>query len=345
MKSLAGISRYFIRAKRSKKIGLSTNWQSQRRKVGLEEQGWRLRKDGSQFWASVSITTIRDENRKPQGFLKITRDLTSQRRAEEQRVQLAHEQTARIIAEVEKEKAEIASREKDQILHVLSHELRTPLMPILFSSSMLLDDPNVPQSIREHLSVIRKNATIEAKLIDDLVDVAKAEKGKLQLNLSATNVHDVLRTVIEICAPDLEKRQDSLSIDLSASDHQLDADSDRLQQVFWNLLKNATKYTESARRILIRSTNPESDLLRIEITDSGKGISAELLTRIFEPFEQGEESEGLGLGLAISKAIVELHGGEIKAQSEGLGRGSTFVVELPLGQRLSLFGSCLSARM
>ncbi len=305
----------------------------------FEEQGWRVRKDGSRFWADVTLTTIKDEKGKPNGFLKITRDLTTQKQAEEQRVQLAQEQAARIIAEAAKEKAETASKAKDRILQVLSHELRTPLMPILFSSSMLLEDSNVPESVREHLFVIRKNATIEARLIEDLIDVAKLEKGKLDLNLRATNIHDVLRTAIEICTPDLETKRLSLSVDLQAASHQLDADSDRLQQVFWNLLKNAIKYTEENGRVALSSANPESDLLRIECTDSGRGMPQQLIPRIFEAFEQGKQSEGLGLGLAISKAIVELHGGAIRAHSEGLGRGSTFVVELPLGQSFSLFGS------
>jgi len=305
----------------------------------FEEQGWRIRKDGSQFWANVTITTIKDEKGKSNGFLKITRDLSTQKQAEEQRVQLAHEQAARIVAEVAKEKAETASKAKDRILHVLSHELRTPLMPILFSSSMLLDDPNLPESIREHLFVIRKNATIEARLIEDLVDVAKVEKGKLDLNLRATNVHDVLRTAVEICTPDLEKKRLSFSVDLEAANHQLDADSDRLQQVFWNLLKNAIKYTAETGRVVLRSANPESGLLRIEFTDSGRGMPREMIPRIFEAFEQGEESEGLGLGLAISKAIVELHGGVIIAYSDGLSRGSTFIVELRLGPRFRLFGT------
>jgi signal transduction histidine kinase len=202
---------------------------------------------------------------------------------------------------------------------------------------MLLEDPNVPESIREHLFVIRKNATIEARLIEDLVDAAKMETGKLDLNLRATNVHDVLQTAIEICASDLEKKRLSLSVTFQAASYQLDADSDRLQQVFWNLLKNAIKYTEETDRLVIRSTNPESGLLRIEFTDSGKGMPSELIPRIFEAFEQGDGSEGLGLGLAISKAIVELHGGVITAHSDGPGRGSTFIVELPVGARFRLF--------
>ena len=208
-------------------------------------------------------------------------------------------------------------------------------MPILFSCSMLADDRTLPDSVREHLQVIQKNATIEAWLIENLLDVTKAGKGKLQLSLRPANVHDVLRAVIEVCAPDLENKRLSLSVELEATDHLLDADSDRLQQVFWNLLKNAIQYTENAGHLVIRSTNPHRDWIRIEFADSGKGIPPELITRIFEAFEQGEQSEGLGLGLAITKAIVELHGGIINAASDGIGRGSTFAVELPRGQRFA----------
>jgi signal transduction histidine kinase len=201
---------------------------------------------------------------------------------------------------------------------------------------MLADDRTLPDSVREHLQVIQKNATIEARLIENLLDVTKVGKGKLQLRLRQTNVHAVLRTVVEVCAADLENKQLRLSVDLGATDHLLNADSDRLQQVFWNLLKNAIQYTENAGHLVIRSTNPHSDWLRIEFADSGRGIPPELTTRIFEAFEQGQQSDGLGLGLAISKAIVELHGGVVNAVSDGIGRGSTFAVELPLGQRFAL---------
>jgi signal transduction histidine kinase len=297
---------------------------------------------------NVTITAIKDETSNLNGFLKIVRDLTARKQAEEQRLQLAYEQAARAFAEAAqekaeaaKEKAEAANREKDRILHVLSHELRTPLMPILFSSSMLVDELALPDAVREHLLVIQKNATIEARLIENLLDVTKAEKGRLQLSLRPTDVHDVLRAVIEVCGPDLENKHLGLSVELEAMDHRLEADSDRLQQVFWNLLKNAIQYTENTGQLVIRSMNPLNDLLRVEIADSGRGISPELTARIFEPFEQGKESEGLGLGLAISKAIVELHGGVIKATSEGIGRGSTFVVELALGQRFALLNPSL----
>ena len=302
----------------------------------FEDEGWRVRKDSSRYWAHVTLTAVKDDTGRQNGFLKIVRDLTAQKQAEEQRLRLAHEEAARARAEAAKEKAEAANREKDRVLQVLSHELRTPLMPILFSSSMLADDLTLPDSVREHLKVIQKNATIEARLIDNLLDVIKAEKGKLELSLRPINAHDVLRSAIEVCTAELENKQLSLSVDLGATDHLLDADSNRLQQVFWNLLKNAIQYTENAGYLVIRSTNPHSDRLRIEFADSGKGIPSELITRIFEAFEQGEQSEGLGLGLAISKAIIELHGGIINAASNGVGRGSTFAVELPLGQRFAL---------
>lgn len=226
-------------------------------------------------------------------------------------------------------KAEAASRAKDGFLAMLSHELRTPLMPILFSSSILIEDPTVPETIREHLRVIQKNGELEARLIDDLLDVTRISKGKLQLNFAVADAHEVLRTALETCSPEIEKKQLLVSVDLRATDHRLQADVDRLQQVFWNLLKNAIRFTLPGGRIMIRSMNSSSRRLRVEIQDSGKGISPELMSRIFDPFEQGEGSEGLGLGLTISKTIVERHGGRITASNTPLNKGCTFVVELP----------------
>ncbi len=135
--------------------------------------------------------------------------------------------------------------------------------------------------------------------------------------------------MLETCSADLVNKQLRLSFELEATNYQLRTDVDRLQQVFWNLLKNAIKFTPLGGRIAIRSMNLRSDLLRVEIQDSGKGIAPEVAARIFEPFEQGESSEGLGLGLAICKSIVELHDGRIAASSPGLGKGATFVVEIP----------------
>jgi PAS domain S-box-containing protein len=227
-------------------------------------------------------------------------------------------------------KAETASRAKDRFLAMLSHELRTPLTPVLFSCSLLLEDPAVSEKIREHLRVILKNAEMEARLIDDLLDVTRISRGKLHLSFGIADANDVLRTVLETCSSDFASNQLLVTVDLQAANHQLCADVDRLQQVFWNLLKNATKFTPPGGRITIRSMNLRSDLLRVEIQDTGIGIAPGVASRIFDPFEQGEGSQGLGLGLTISKSIIELHGGRINAYSSGLGKGATFVVEMPV---------------
>jgi PAS domain S-box-containing protein len=230
-------------------------------------------------------------------------------------------------------KAEAASKAKDRFLAMLSHELRTPLMPILFSSALSVEDPEVPEKIREHLRTILKNAELEARLIDDLLDVTRIGKGKLQLNFAQADAHEALRNAVETCSSEIAGKQLLVSVNLSATHYRLHADIDRLQQVFWNLLKNAIKFTPPQGRIAIRSMNLRSTLLRIEIEDSGKGISPEIASKIFDLFEQGEGSEGLGLGLTISKSIVELHGGRITASSAGTHRGALFVIELPAAPR------------
>jgi PAS domain S-box-containing protein len=479
----------------------------------FEDEGWRVRKDGSRFWAAVTITALRNENNRTEGFLKITRDLTTRKQAEAQFAHLAREQAAREAAEISEKRAlflarasqalaasfdeeqiyqeavriavpfladicivdrleeegssrmaafnqssavdfdaasrlrerypielvdkylvaqvmrtgearifgdpaklskytaqfqgkqkdypllkalsaqsaiivplvkrgevlgaisfiltdaarsydlaeialtqdfgmrvstavdhallyataqeaqrnaEMANRAKDRFLAMLSHELRTPLTPILFSSSILIEDPTVSEAIREHLRVIMKNAELEARLIDDLLDVTRISRGKLHLNFGIVDAHEVLRSVLETCSSELISNQLLVSADLQAANYQLCADVDRLQQVFCNLLKNGTKFTPPGGRISIRSMNLRSDLLRIEIQDSGKGIASEVVPRIFDPFEQAENSEGLGLGLAICKNIVELHGGRIMVSSPGLGKGATFIVEIPV---------------
>jgi PAS domain S-box-containing protein len=226
--------------------------------------------------------------------------------------------------------AEMASRAKDRFLAMLSHELRTPLTPILFSSSILIEDPSVPEGIREHLRVIVKNAELEARLIDDLLDITRISRGKLHLSFGIVDAHEVLRAVLETCSSELIGNQLLVSVELQATNYQLCADVDRLQQVFWNLLKNAIKFTPREGQIRIRSMNLRSDSLRIEVRDSGKGIAPGVAPRIFDPFEQAENSDGLGLGLAICKNIVELHSGRITVSSPGLGKGATFIVEIPV---------------
>ena len=229
-----------------------------------------------------------------------------------------------------KENAEAASTAKDRFLAILSHELRTPLNPVLLWADGVLNQPGVDPEIEQGLRMVCRNIELEARLIDDLFDLTRIARGKLQLRLQPADAHELVRHAIEIVRADLDSRHIQLSVALEATPHQVNVDSPRLEQVFWNILRNACKFTADGGAISIRSYNSAPNSITVEMTDNGVGIEPEFLEKIFAAFEQLEmRREGLGLGLAISKAIVEMHGGSIRAQSEGQGKGATFAVTLP----------------
>ena len=229
-----------------------------------------------------------------------------------------------------KENAEAASTAKDRFLAILSHELRTPLNPVLLWADGVLNQPGVDPEIEQGLRMVCRNIELEARLIDDLFDLTRIARGKLQLRLQPADAHELVRHAIEIVRADLDSRHIQLSVALEATSHQVDVDPPRLEQVFWNILRNACKFTADGGAISIRSYNSAPNSITVEMTDNGVGIEPEFLEKIFAAFEQLEmRREGLGLGLAISKAIVEMHGGSIRAQSEGQGKGATFAVTLP----------------
>ena len=179
--------------------------------------------------------------------------------------------------------------------------------------------------------MVCRNVELEARLIDDLLDLTRLSRGKLQLQLRTADAHELMRQAIDIVGNDLQKRHLNLAVALEAQGHALRVDPARLQQVFWNVLRNACKFTPEHGAISVRSHNPQPDIITIEVSDSGVGIAPENLEKIFDAFEQVDaRREGLGLGLAISKVIVEMHGGSIKARSEGLGKGATFAISLPV---------------
>jgi len=242
----------------------------------------------------------------------------------EAQAQLIREQAARA-------EAEAANQAKDRFLAMLSHELRTPLTPILLASSILSDDPTVPDHVRQELKIIARNAALEARLIDDLLDLTRVSQQKLNLVFEIVDVHDLLRSALSICSHEISAKNLTVKLQLEAIEPRLQADSARLQQVFCNTIKNAVKFTPKDGQITLRSTNSGNGRIRIEIIDNGIGISPEFLPKIFDLFEQAGKpaSGGLGLGLPISKAIVGQHGGRIWATSAGLGHGATFVIELP----------------
>lgn len=233
--------------------------------------------------------------------------------------------------ELAKENAEAASAAKDRFLATLSHELRTPLNPILLWADGILNQEGLDPDMEQGLRMVCRNVELEARLIDDLLDLTRIARGKLQLRLQPTDAHELVQHAIEIVRADVNCRHIQLSIALEAASHQVKVDPPRMQQVFWNILRNACKFTADTGTLSVRSHNSAPDSITIEITDSGIGIDPVFLEKIFDAFEQLEmRREGLGLGLAISKAIVEMHGGSIRARSEGRGKGASFTVTLPV---------------
>ena len=226
-----------------------------------------------------------------------------------------------------------ANAAKDQFLALLSHELRNPLSPVIAMAGELeASAPDSPE-IRQALEVIRRNVELEARLIDDLLDVTRISKGKLQLSLEVVCVHEVLQRAYEICREDIAEKGIEAHFQLQAERVHVEGDPARLQQVFWNLIKNSVKFTPANGRIMIETLNPSPDEIQIRITDTGIGIEQEKIDKIFNAFEQGQSSitrrfGGLGLGLAISKAMVDAHNGNIHAASAGKDQGSTFTVDL-----------------
>ena len=282
-----------------------------------------LRRDGSEFPVELSINPLSGAG--PAMFVGVARDITDRKGAED----------ALLAA---KEQAEAASRSKDNFLAALSHELRTPLTPVLMTAAALREDPRLPADAREQLGMMERNIALEARLIDDLLDLTRITRGKLSLRLQPCDAHSLISLAVEIVRDEAQAKGIALERSFAAPHSGLVADPARFQQVIWNLLRNAVKFTPRGGHIAIRTANAPreggAERLQIEIRDSGVGIEPEALDRIFQAFEQAGRANdhrfgGLGLGLAIARAIVDLHGGTIRAESAGAGRGATFTIELP----------------
>jgi two-component system CheB/CheR fusion protein len=283
-----------------------------------------IRQDGSIVWVNVSVTAVKDADGRPVCVAAVIQDISDRKRVEQDReALLKSEQAARAAAEH-------ASQAKDQFLAALSHELRTPLTPVLLTTSLLEAQQDLPPQVRQDLAVIRRNVELEARLIDDLLDLTRVARGKLQLHREVTDAHVLLQNAAEVCRHAPGGR---IELQLPAERFTVNVDSARFQQVFWNLLNNAKKFTSEDGRIVVRSSNPDDQTLRIEVTDNGSGVDPHLLPNIFDAFVQGgmegRPKSGLGLGLAICQAIVNAHRGSISASSEGKGKGATFCVEIP----------------
>ena len=293
----------------------------------FEDEGWRIRKDGTRFWANVVITALRDKDGVLRGFGKVTRDLTERKKAEEQRLQLAREQVARSDAEA-------ASRAKDEFLATVSHELRTPLNAILGWGRLLRTSKLNEETFTRGLETIERNARLQVQLIDDLLDVARIISGKLRLTVIPVELSSIIEAAVDSIRPAADAKGIRLQVLLDSYAGLISGDPDRLQQVVWNLLSNAVKFTGKKGRVQIRLQRIDSHV-EITISDSGRGISPEFLPYVFDRFRQADSSisrmhGGLGLGLAIVRNLVELHGGSVQVQSPGEGLGATFTVQLPI---------------
>ena len=285
------------------------------------------------FWAEMHVYPL-------DGGLEVYfADISERKKAEESlRHALIDLESARLSAERAKAAADEASHAKDHFLAVLSHELRTPLSPVLTGISLLQAGEALSARGRGYLDVVRRNVELEARLIDDLLDLTRIARGRIQMNKEAVLLGSVIDAAVEVCRPDIEARGLHFGADIEgpAERFTVEADPARLQQVIWNLLKNAVKFTPKGGCVGVRCRE-EGGQAVVEVNDSGIGIEAAMLPRVFDAFAQAEASlarqfGGLGLGLAISKALVELHGGTIEAHSEGLDKGTVFRVRLPLAK-------------
>src|SRR5438477_10281952 len=292
--------------------GSTSHYEIQYRAIGVA--------DSRERWLEEKGRVLLDDAGRPARFLGTILEITERRLAED-------------ALKKAKQDAEDANRAKDQFLAMLSHELRTPLTPVLMTIASLQRNHDIPDNARRDLEVLRRNVELEALLIDDLLDLTRIAHGKLELRNDAIDVHASLNYALGVSASDLNEKQIQVQQDLAAKEHHCWADAARLQQVFWNIVKNAVKFTPARGQLRISTRNDAEHYIIIDFTDTGIGINSELQPRIFEPFEQGGKGMtnrygGLGLGLAISKRVIDLHGGKISVHSEGQGKGATFTIKL-----------------
>jgi hypothetical protein len=278
----------------------------------VEEEGWRVRKDGSRFWANVVITALRDKEGDLRGFAKVTRDMTERRRVEE---------------------LEQADRQKDEFLALLAHELRNPLAPIR-TALEVLRRRDVPAPALDQAGLLAERQLRNmARLLDDLLDISRIREGRIELRKQPLNVSTLLRAASDAARPLMDERRHDFVVDDPANDIWVEGDGVRLEQVLGNLLNNAAKYTEPGGEIRLSANSNDGNVL-IRVQDTGIGIEPLMVSRVFDLFVQAERrtelsAGGVGVGLSLARKLVELHGGRVEAFSAGAGRGAEFIVRLP----------------
>jgi signal transduction histidine kinase len=257
---------------------------------------------------------------------------------------MAERRVAEAAIEQQKATVEAANRTKDNFLAMLSHELRTPLTPVIAALDGLEAMGLQSEEGKSAVAMIRRNVELESQLIDDLLDLTRIARDKMQLHFVQMDAHEAIANVIEICRNEATNGRMRVHTNLRAGVHFVNADTAKFQQIIWNLLKNAIKFTPEGGDITISSDNPSETVFTVSVSDTGIGIEPEVMQRIFDPFEQGNRSfehrfGGLGLGLAISKSLAQAHDGTLTAQSDGSNRGSTFTLSiqvLPQGEAVGV---------
>jgi PAS domain S-box-containing protein len=300
-----------------------------------EEEGWRVRKDGSRFWANVVITALRDGAGQLRGFAKLVRDLSERKRAQALEQDANHREALLEAERNARIAAQHAAEIKDQFLATVSHELRTPLNAILGWTQILRNTGNVKtEDIARGIDVIDRNARAQVRLIEDLLDFSRIMGGRLRLDVQPVSLIDVVDRAIESVEPAAHAKSLRLEKILDPIEGVVSGDPTRLQQVVWNILSNAVKFTPKGGKIQVLLQRVNSHI-ELSVTDTGIGIAPSFLPHVFERFSQQHSAAnrpygGLGLGLAIAKQLVEAHGGSIRVKSAGEGTGASFIVNLPL---------------
>jgi len=296
------------------------------------ENRWHLRKDGSRLWISGLVNPLKDETGDLIGYVKVARETTEEvgrrRRAEEEREDdLERERIAR-------SESEEASRLKDEFIALVSHELRSPLNAILGWSRILRQGRPDEELYQRATEIIERSARMQSQLIEDLMDTARIVRGKLKLEVRPVNLAPLIEKAMDVVRPAVDAKGITLDATLDREADQITGDPDRLQQVVWNLLSNAVKFTDEGGRVEVRLGRVDP-YIQISVRDTGCGINPEFMPYLFERYRQADASGarhkgGLGLGLTLVRQLVEMHGGAVTAESEGEGKGATFIVKLPV---------------
>jgi PAS domain S-box-containing protein len=295
----------------------------------LEDEGWRVRKDGTMFWANVVITPLYDGGGQLRGFAKVTRDLTERKAAEEQARQLARAEAARF-------EAEAAARQKDEYLAMLAHELRNPLAPVLTTVATLRIGGNDPRVRADGLDRIERQARHLGRLVNDLLEASRVARGIVTLRPERVDLAALARAVVGDQRPAFDRAGIATVADTPDTPVWVHADPTRMTQVLSNLLDNALKFCNPGGRLTVRVVaDPASGRAFLSVIDTGLGVAADILPLLFQPFFQADRTlergrGGLGLGLSVVKGLVELHGGTVEATSGGPGQGTEITLRLPL---------------